>query len=41
CEDPRRLRLFAGGGIVAASDPEAELAETEIKLAAMRYALES
>ncbi len=40
CEDPRRLRLFAGGGIVAASDPEAELAETEIKLAAMRYALE-
>ncbi len=40
CDDPRRMRLFAGGGIVAASDPEAELAETEIKLAAMRYALE-
>ena len=39
CSDPRRMRLFAGGGIVAASDPEAELAETEIKLAAMRYAL--
>ncbi len=40
CDDPRRMRLFAGGGIVEASDPEAELAETEIKLAAMRYALE-
>lgn len=40
CEDPRRMRLFAGGGIVAASDPQAELAETEIKLAAMRYALD-
>jgi menaquinone-specific isochorismate synthase len=39
CSDPRQMRLFAGGGIVAASDPEAELAETEIKLAAMRYAL--
>jgi menaquinone-specific isochorismate synthase len=39
CEDPRQMRLFAGGGIVAASDPQAELAETEIKLAAMRYAL--
>lgn len=40
CPDGRRMRLFAGGGIVAASDPEAELAETEIKLAAMRYALD-
>ncbi len=39
CDDPRAMRLFAGGGIVAASDPEAELAETEIKLAAMRFAL--
>ncbi len=39
CEDGHRMRLFAGGGIVAASDPEAELAETEVKLAAMRYAL--
>ncbi|CAN5379016.1 chorismate-binding protein [soil metagenome] len=41
CEDQVTMRLFAGGGIVAASDPEAELAETEIKLAAMRYALEA
>lgn len=39
-EDGRRMRLFAGGGIVAASDPDAELAETEVKLAAMRYALD-
>nr|WP_281496728.1 isochorismate synthase [Ornithinimicrobium sp. F0845] len=37
--DARSMRLFAGGGIVAASDPEAELAETEVKLAAMRHAL--
>jgi isochorismate synthase len=32
-------RLFAGGGIVAASDPAAELAETQAKLAAMLDAL--
>ena len=38
-EDARSMRLFAGGGIVAASDPESELAETEVKLAAMRHAL--
>lgn len=31
----RRLRLFAGAGIVAASDPESELMETEAKLATM------
>lgn len=37
--DRRSMRLFAGGGIVAASDPEAELAETEVKLTAMRHAL--
>ncbi|WP_122262844.1 isochorismate synthase [Ornithinimicrobium cerasi] len=37
--DRRSVRLFAGGGIVAASDPEAELAETEMKLTAMRHAL--
>jgi menaquinone-specific isochorismate synthase len=37
--DGMTMRLFAGGGIVAASDPDSELAETEIKLAAMRYAL--
>jgi len=38
-DDPRHLRLFAGCGIVAASDPRAELAETEVKLTAMRHAL--
>jgi isochorismate synthase len=32
-------RLFAGGGIVAASDPAAELAETQAKLAALLDAL--
>ena len=37
--DRRSLRIFAGGGIVAASDPRAELAETEVKLTAMRHAL--
>lgn len=37
--DARSMRLFAGGGIVSASDPQAELAETEVKLAAMRHAL--
>jgi menaquinone-specific isochorismate synthase len=37
--DRREARLWAGGGIVAASDPEAELAETEAKLAPMRQAL--
>jgi menaquinone-specific isochorismate synthase len=35
----RRARLFAGGGIVRASVPEEELAETEAKFAAMRGAL--
>ncbi|MGO0575345.1 isochorismate synthase [Ornithinimicrobium panacihumi] len=37
--DRHSLRIFAGGGIVAASDPQAELAETEVKLTAMRHAL--
>jgi len=32
-------RLYAGNGIVADSDPAAELAETEAKLVAMRSAL--
>ncbi len=40
-EDPRRLRLFAGCGIVAGSDPEAELAESAAKLVPMRDALAS
>ena len=31
----RRAHLYAGAGIVAASDPAAELAETELKLDAL------
>jgi isochorismate synthase EntC len=38
-DDRRTARLFAGGGIVAASDPEAELAETQAKLQAMLSAI--
>ncbi|ANS80174.1 Menaquinone-specific isochorismate synthase [Serinicoccus hydrothermalis] len=38
-DDRHSMRIFAGGGIVAASDPAAELAETEVKLTAMRHAL--
>jgi menaquinone-specific isochorismate synthase len=38
--DGRKARLFAGCGIVAGSDPAAELAETGPKFAPMRYALE-
>jgi menaquinone-specific isochorismate synthase len=38
--DGNQARLFAGGGIVAASDPAAELAETRAKLRPMRSALE-
>ncbi|MDR2347843.1 MAG: isochorismate synthase [Bifidobacteriaceae bacterium] len=37
--DRREAHLWAGGGIVAASDPAAELAETEAKLLPMREAL--
>jgi menaquinone-specific isochorismate synthase len=37
---PTSARLFAGCGIVAGSDPAAELAETQAKLAAFRAALE-
>ncbi|MGL5858164.1 MAG: isochorismate synthase [Angustibacter sp.] len=37
--DPRQLRLFAGCGIVAGSDPDDELAESEAKLLPMRGAL--
>jgi menaquinone-specific isochorismate synthase len=33
------LRAFAGGGIVAESEPEAELAETELKFRPIREAL--
>ncbi|MBE9638202.1 isochorismate synthase [Salipiger mangrovisoli] len=35
----RAARLFAGAGIVAASDPQAEVAETRAKFIAMRRAL--
>ncbi|MGH3297896.1 MAG: isochorismate synthase [Trebonia sp.] len=38
--DGNRARLFAGCGIVAGSDPSAELAETESKFRPMRNALE-
>lgn len=38
-DDPRRLRLFAGCGIVAGSDPAAELAESTAKLVPVRDAL--
>jgi menaquinone-specific isochorismate synthase len=37
--DPREIRLFAGCGIVAGSDPAAELAESTAKLVPMRDAL--
>lgn len=37
--DRRRARLFAGGGIVAASDPHSELAETQAKFQAMLSAI--
>jgi anthranilate/para-aminobenzoate synthase component I len=33
------VRFWSGGGIVADSDPQAELAETEHKAAALRRAL--
>jgi menaquinone-specific isochorismate synthase len=39
--DGSRARLFAGGGIVANSDPAAELAETVTKFRVMRFALEA
>jgi len=38
-DDRREARLFAGGGIVADSDPLAELAETQAKLQAMLSAI--
>jgi len=40
-EDRRKIRLFAGCGIVAGSIPEEELAESQAKLLPMRDALES
>lgn len=38
-DDPRKIRLFAGCGIVAGSDPISELAESAAKLKPMRHAL--
>jgi menaquinone-specific isochorismate synthase len=38
--DENRARLFAGCGIVAGSDPAAELAEAQVKFRPMRTALE-
>lgn len=38
-DDRKSARLIAGGGIVAASEPEAELAETQAKFQAMLSAL--
>ncbi|MEO7130973.1 MAG: isochorismate synthase [Dermatophilaceae bacterium] len=38
-DDPRQLRVYAGCGIVAGSDPESELAESAAKLIPMRDAL--
>lgn len=38
-DDARRIRLFAGCGIVSASDPAAELAESEAKFIPMRQSL--
>ena len=38
---PSRLRLFAGCGVVAGSNPESELAESSAKLVPMRDALTS
>jgi menaquinone-specific isochorismate synthase len=40
-DDPTRLRLYAGCGIVADSVPEAELAEAQAKLVPIRDALDS
>ena len=39
--DGRTVVLWAGAGIVAESDPDAELTETELKLATMLEALQS
>jgi len=40
-DDPCTARLFAGCGIVAGSEPAAELAETQAKFAAFQAALEA
>ena len=38
-DDRRAATLFAGGGIVADSEPESELAETQAKFQAMLSAI--
>ena len=38
-DEPRRMRLYAGAGVVAESIPHAELVETDVKFAPMRAAL--
>ena len=38
---PGELRIFAGAGLMAASDPAAEAAETRLKLGALREPLEA
>ena len=40
-DDGRQITLYAGCGIVAGSDPQAELAESNAKLIPMRDALAS
>lgn len=40
-ENGTQIRAIAGCGIVAESDPDAELAETELKFRAVRYAFEN
>jgi menaquinone-specific isochorismate synthase len=37
--DGARVRVYAGGGIVAGSDPDREFAETELKFTALLEAL--
>jgi menaquinone-specific isochorismate synthase len=37
--DGPRARIFAGNGVVAGSDPDDELAETQLKLQALLAAL--
>lgn len=38
--DPLQIRAFAGCGIVAESDPQAELTETELKFRAVKHAFD-
>jgi menaquinone-specific isochorismate synthase len=40
-DDNKSIRIFAGCGIVAGSDPEKEFAESQAKLMPMRTALET